>query len=784
VLPLHQPNTSQASRPDTLADRIAATYATRSKETPREAQRNPKRKRAGKGQSHVLDFMRAIIGTLGEGVCAVNQAGLLTFMNPAAERMLDWTEGELLGKDMHETIHFQRAEGTPHPREHCPLLAAIRSGEVMHVNDLFTRKDGTTIPVAYISSPLVAEGTVMGAVLSFQDISQHTRLGEAQHPSEPEAAAQETPARATQLAAIVDTMADGVLVYDREGRILRTNHADTELLRWDLHPGGIPRTVRERGQLVELRDGHGQPLPQEQWPAFRVLQGETLRGATAMDTWLRALDGRDILCNTSGAPVRDADGQIVGGVLILRDVTERRRQEQRTHEVLDALLAMAETLVSTAPDPADEREFTMAGIVQRLADLTRTVLSCERVTMVPVGPDGEVQQTVGVAGSITVEESQQWQTLAPPQGQRYLQDFLPAALIVRLQRGELIPVDRQEAPFNLWPNPLAWRSMLQVPMLLGGQLAGILTTDHHGRDLHVFTPDELALAAGAARLAALVLERNRLVRERNRLVREREEERVHALALTEANRRMDEFLGIATHELKTPVTSSSLLVELATDSLTQVIAELTAERDAAAHRLLPIRELVIRADTGLERLGRLMDDLLDVSRIHAGKLAFRLARCDLVAIVRDAVTEQRQIAPERTITLHLSAKRTVRVWADAERIRQVLTNLLTNALRYSPENCPVRVGLRLRGGWARVSVQDGGQGIPLSEQERIWQRFQRIEGIEGIEGIEVQRGTGLGLGLYIARTAIERHHGRIGVVSAPGRGSTFWFALPTQHVDG
>jgi PAS domain S-box-containing protein len=772
MMPLHQPHMSQASRPGNLADRIAATYATQSKETQREAQRNPKRKRAEQGQSHLLDFMCAIIGNLGEGICAVNQVGQFTLMNPAAERMLGWTEGELLGKDMHEMIHVQRADGTSHPREQCPLLGVIRSGEAMRVDDLFTCKDGTTISVAYISSPLLAEGVVMGAVVSFQDISQRKRLGEAQRHSEQEAAAQETPVRATQLAAIVDTMADGVLVYDREGLILRTNHADTELLRLDLHPGGIPRTVRERGQLVDLRDGHGQPLPQEQWPAFRVLQGETLRGDNAMDTWLRALDGRDILCNTSGAPVRDADGQIVGGVLILRDVTERRRQEQRTHEVLDALLAMAETLVSAARDPADERELTMAGIVQRLADLTQTVLGCERVTIVPVGPDGEVQRTIGVAGSITVEESQQWQTLAPPQGQRHLQDFLPAAIIVRLQRGELIPVDRQEAPFNLWPNPLAWRSMLQVPILLGGQLVGILTTDHHGRDLHVFTPDELALAEGAARLAALVLERNRLVRER-------EKERVHALALTEANRRMDEFLGIATHELKTPVTSSSLLVELATDSLTNVIAELTAERDAAAHRLLPIHELAIRADTGLERLGRLMDDLLDVSRIHAGKLEFRLARCDLAAIVRDAVTEQRQIAPKRTIALHLSAKRTVSVWADAERIRQVLTNLLTNALRYSPENCPVRVGLQLRGGWARVSVRDAGQGIPLGEQDRIWQRFQRIEGIEAQSGT----GVGLGLGLYIARTAIERHHGRIGVVSAPGRGSTFWFALPTQHVD-
>jgi PAS domain S-box-containing protein len=711
--------------------------------------------------------MRAIIGNLGEGTYAVNRAGRVTFMNPAAERMLGWTEDELLGKDMHETIHFQRADGTPFPREQCPLLEVIHSGEAVRVNeDLFMRKDGMTIPVAYVSSPLRADGAVMGAVVAFQDISERKQLEEALRRS-----AQEAVARASQLEAIVDTMADGVLVYDREGRILHTNHADIELLRLDLRAEGIPRTLRERGQLFDLRDEGGQTLPAEQWPSFRVLQGETLRGADAMDTLLRTLDGRDILFNTSGAPVRDAEGDIVGGVCILRDVTDRRRQEQRTHEALDALLAMAETLVSADPDPTDEREAATAGVAQRLADLIRTVLGSRRVTIVPVGPEDEVQQTVGVAGPITPQESQQWQANWPQAGQRHLHDFLPSELIARLHLGEHIPVDRREPPFNRWPNPYAWRSMLQVPMLLGRQLVGILTVDY-GVDLHVFTPDELALAAGAARLTALVLERERLLRARA-------EERANALALTEANRRMDEFLGIATHELKTPVTSSGLCVELATDSLKRVIAELAADRDEVARTLEPIQGLMVRADSGIERLSRLMEDLLDVSRIRAGKLEFRLARCDLAAIVRDAVTEQRQITPDRTITLRVSHEQAVPVWADAERIGQVVTNFLTNALKYSPEDCPVAVGVQVQGGWARVSVRDAGPGISPDEQERIWQRFQRVEGIK----VQSGTGVGLGLGLYIARTAIERHHGQIGVRSAPSKGSTFWFALPIEPGD-
>ena len=149
-------------------------------ESQQEAHLRQENKRAGIGSPPLLDFMRAIIGNLGEGTYAVNRAGQVTFMNPAAERMLGWTEDELLGKDMHETIHFQRADGTPFPKEQCPLLGVIHSGAAMRVDeDLFTRKDGSTIPVTYVSSPLLTDGAVQGAVVAFQDISERKQLEEA-----------------------------------------------------------------------------------------------------------------------------------------------------------------------------------------------------------------------------------------------------------------------------------------------------------------------------------------------------------------------------------------------------------------------------------------------------------------------------------------------------------------------------------------------------------------------------------------------------------------------------
>lgn len=268
-----------------------------------------------------------------------------------------------------------------------------------------------------------------------------------------------------------------------------------------------------------------------------------------------------------------------------------------------------------------------------------------------------------------------------------------------------------------------------------------------------------------------------------RLLREREAARAQALALAEANRRMEEFLGIATHELKTPVTSSRLGVALAARRMHGLFDQVAACDNASdaelAGRFAALQELLTQAEESLERLTRLVVDLLDVSRIRTGRFELRLAHCDLAAVVGEAVEEQRQIAPARTIRLHLPERNAVPVVADADRVRQVVTNYLTNALRYSPADRPVDVCVQVRRDWARVAVRDEGPGLPPAEQQRIWERFCRAAGVQVVSGT----GAGLGLGLYICKTIVEQHQGRIGLRSAPGRGSTFWFALAVAGVD-
>jgi PAS domain S-box-containing protein len=260
------------------------------------------------------------------------------------------------------------------------------------------------------------------------------------------------------------------------------------------------------------------------------------------------------------------------------------------------------------------------------------------------------------------------------------------------------------------------------------------------------------------------------------IVEDIHERKQQELALYETKRRMDEFLGIASHELKTPLTAIKTSIQLADRYLKKLIHPRVQDIAGVIGRLSEAQELLRRTDQQVEVINRLVSDLVDISRIDAGKLALRLhpEPCDLATIVREVVGVQRRVISSRAIHLRLSTREAVPVIADVDRVAQVLTNYLSNAHKYSPPERPIEVSLHVKEGVVRVSVRDEGPGLPPNEQERVWERFYRVEGIE----YQGSCGIGLGLGLHISRMIIEQHHGQVGVESTPGKGSTFWFTLP------
>ncbi|HEV2404193.1 MAG TPA: ATP-binding protein, partial [Ktedonobacterales bacterium] len=498
----------------------------------------------------------------------------------------------------------------------------------------------------------------------------------------------------------------------------------------------------------------------------------------------RTRDGQRLSMSLNGVPLRDSAGAIVGGVAIYQDVTERRRLELRTREALDALLEMARTLVTlpgeATPDagdaeqtaPTDDSSSVEDIIAHRLALLTCGVLGCRRVGITAVAPETELLRAVAVVG-LEPEQEQRWwaeQREIERHGRR-LGDGADPAELARFRAGEVFMLDMTEPRFRDLPNPYGVTTTLIAPMRAGNRLVGMLSLDYGGPP-HVFTADEMALAGAVAQLGAVALERERLLRERS-------EARAAALALTEANRLMDEFLGVASHELRTPLTSMQANIQLIERRMRQIVDAATPgdERASQVERLPsliePVASLVSRTERQMRRLNRLVGDLLDVSRIQAGKLEFVPESRDLIAIVMEAVEEQRAAWPEREIILDTTRRR-LAISVDADRIGQVVTNYLTNALKYSPPETAVAVRVRVHNGAVRVETRDEGPGIAVAEQGRLFERFYRVPGIEQQSG----SGMGLGLGLYICKTIIERHGGQVGVESAPGAGSVFWFTLP------
>lgn len=359
----------------------------------------------------------------------------------------------------------------------------------------------------------------------------------------------------------------------------------------------------------------------------------------------------------------------------------------------------------------------------------------------------------------------------------YLLFPLAALTQLRLAQRELATTPEKKLPDAINASPLggavigSFRFLfpLLAALLAGGVIVIRAALAFNGH--HVPLPPLLVALA----LLVLVIARQELTfLEGERWRREREAARANELtALHEANQRMGTFLGIVSHELRTPLSVMLLQIQ-ALQRREEPVPRSMADGDTSRAQT-PSGALLKQH----RRLNRLVSDLLDVSRIQDGKMELHLEWVDLVAIISEVVEEQRQIAPARPMLLSLPAGLSVPLFVDAGRIGQVVTNYLTNALKYSGEESPVEVGIARSAGQVRVWVRDEGPGLPPKEQERIWNRFYRVRGIEVQNG----SGSGLGLGLHICRTIIERHHGQVGAISAPGKGSTFWFTLPLEPPD-
>jgi signal transduction histidine kinase len=232
--------------------------------------------------------------------------------------------------------------------------------------------------------------------------------------------------------------------------------------------------------------------------------------------------------------------------------------------------------------------------------------------------------------------------------------------------------------------------------------------------------------------------------------------------LEEAISARDDFLSIASHELRTPLTPIRLTVQRLR----------RRGQDPAAAVPKAVASQLETMDRQVGRLDTLINELLDVSRITVGRMDLELTEFDLCALVREVVArfQQELEMGGHTVTLDLGEPMLGR-W-DRLRLDQVISNLLSNAMKYGGDRKLIEIGVADTGGSIEVSIRDHGLGISPEDQERIFERFERL--------ISVRHFGGFGLGLWIARQIAEAHGGRVRVVSAPGEGSTFTIEVPRR----
>jgi signal transduction histidine kinase len=331
----------------------------------------------------------------------------------------------------------------------------------------------------------------------------------------------------------------------------------------------------------------------------------------------------------------------------------------------------------------------------------------------------------------------------PPGTLLTLDDNVLADVVARGQT--LVRPDLDEPEYAEEPRlrELGLRSRVVAPLNIGGRTIGLISVARRERD--AFLEHEVELMSLLGRLVGSAVQNIRAFEAERRTVEE-----LHRLSALRAD-----FVSLVSHELRGPMAA----VVGAARTLQHRWRELKSDQREAFLALI---------GDETTRLASLVADVLDTSRIEAGTFSYRFTDVDLAGLVRDTVTTAALAQDEVPIELDVAPVTTVR--GDVERLRQVVGNLVDNAVKYSPEGAAVHVSVEQHAGTVSVVVADGGPGIAEEDQALIFEKFGRAS--------RGQTKPGTGLGLYIARAIAQAHGGSLDVRSAPDEGATFTLAIP------
>ena len=533
------------------------------------------------------------------------------------------------------------------------------------------------------------------------------------------------------LAAIVECSDDAIVSKTLDGRIRSWNGGAMRLF------GYTPEEVIGKSITIIIP---AELLEEEHRILEKLQRGERI---DHFETTRVSKDGRRIPISLSVSPIRDSRGVVIGASKVARDISERKRAEQALRESERLLSAEADALVKLSE--SSSRLWRSRTLQEGLDVMLAAVIEL-------LGADkGNVQllEGSGKNGVLRIAAQHGFQ----PDFREHFREVSAdddCACGRALRSGQRIIIEDVEADASLRDLARAadYRSVVTTPLIRSdGKPLGMLSA--HFRSVH--RPGERELR----RLDLYMLQASDFIQRcrMDQALRQNQE------ALREADRRKDEFLALLAHELRNPL--APIRYALATSRK----AGRTLEQQKRAEEVI---------ERQVAHMSRLLDDLLDVSRITHGTLELKKSRTELTLVLGAAIEAARPILDSKHHTLSLDLpKQTVRLEADPVRLAQVFSNLLINAAKYTDAGGSIELRATCEGSGVVVAVRDNGMGISADMMPRLFTLFSQAHTALGrSEG-------GLGVGLALARGLVALHGGRVEARSdGPGRGSEFIVRLP------
>ncbi|MBC7810639.1 MAG: GAF domain-containing protein [Burkholderiales bacterium] len=539
-----------------------------------------------------------------------------------------------------------------------------------------------------------------------------------------------------QLQVTLSSIGDAVIATDTSGRVTFMNAVAHEITAW-----GSEAIGEKLETVFHIINEASREIVEN--PVIKVLREGMIVGL-ANHTLLVAKDGREIPIDDSGAPIRNEDGQLVGVILVFRDIGERRLIDNLLRSTLERTQELYE--ISQRIGSAYTIEDVLKALLNSsyLEPASRAALLAFDRTWSDIPP-----------------ESYELLALAPQEASpfEYVGMHVPLRnefmLFTRDEPTVITDIDSSTID-HYTRSQLAQfgtRSFITFPLVAGGKWYGMLQL--HFPQRHSLTEEDIRYIRGLVDQAAVAIDNIRLL----------EAEAKARRAAEKADELKLKFLAMISHELRTPLTSIKGFA-------TTLLAE-DVQWDAGSER--DFLEII---STESDKLTDLIEQLLDLSRLEAGTLRILAESQSVQAIFAATNMQLESVTPEHRLSFDLPQD-LPSVLADRQRIGQVLTNLAGNAAKFAPEGTTITITARrsdnegLQNSAAtmvRIDVSDEGMGIPISERELVFEAFQQV--------VEHSQNKGAGLGLAICRGLIEAHGGRIWIQDREGPGTTVSFTLP------